>query len=101
MVPNTTKEPSIARYVCSFSSSINTFLNLLHKACEQLNAWIGGFQSILNRMTVSNFDWTLHALLFLHTQRVIRRQTQKRQDNEGVEEDAGVEIEREEVLLMI
>ncbi|KAF8986787.1 hypothetical protein BDQ17DRAFT_1217781, partial [Cyathus striatus] len=27
------------------------------QACEQLNAWLGGFQSILNRMTVYNFNW--------------------------------------------
>jgi hypothetical protein len=30
------------------------------QACEQLNAWLGGFQSILNRMTAGNFDWFLH-----------------------------------------
>ncbi|KAJ8689057.1 hypothetical protein PTI98_013121 [Pleurotus ostreatus] len=38
------------------------------QACEQLNAWLGGFQTVLNRMTVSNFDFTMHVLLFLHTQ---------------------------------
>ncbi|TDL17112.1 hypothetical protein BD410DRAFT_816582 [Rickenella mellea] len=26
------------------------------QACEQLNAWIGGFQSVLNKMTPTNFD---------------------------------------------
>ncbi|TFK59786.1 hypothetical protein BDN72DRAFT_780270, partial [Pluteus cervinus] len=26
------------------------------QACEQLNAWIGGYESILNRMTVYNFN---------------------------------------------
>jgi len=56
------------------------------QACEQINAWIGGYQSILNRMTPNNFKWFLHALLFLHTLRVIERQA-KRNSNEGVDED--------------
>ncbi|KIL55371.1 hypothetical protein M378DRAFT_50180, partial [Amanita muscaria Koide BX008] len=30
------------------------------QACEQLNAWLGGFESILKRMTPGNFDWFLH-----------------------------------------
>ncbi|KAF8993140.1 hypothetical protein BDQ17DRAFT_1392708 [Cyathus striatus] len=74
------------------------------QACEQLNAWLGGFQSILNRMAVDNFNWTLHAMLFIHTQRVIQKQNKKqnqqmqtqaeqRADEDGIEED-GVEINR-------
>ena len=27
------------------------------QACEQLNAWIGGFEFILKKMTPSNFNW--------------------------------------------
>ncbi len=46
-------------------------INEVSQACEQLNAWIGGFQSMLNKMTTNNFDWCLHALLFLHTEKVI------------------------------
>lgn len=26
-------------------------------ACEQLNAWLGGFESIMRKMTVGNFNW--------------------------------------------
>ncbi|TFK38885.1 hypothetical protein BDQ12DRAFT_698321 [Crucibulum laeve] len=37
------------------------------QACEQLNAWIGGFQSSVNKMNVENFNWTMHSLLFIHT----------------------------------
>ncbi|KAF8988992.1 hypothetical protein BDQ17DRAFT_1257340 [Cyathus striatus] len=75
------------------------------QACEQLNAWLGGFQSILNRMTVDNFNWTLHALLFIHTQRVIQKQYKRlnqnmqtqlpgQQINEDEVEANGVEIDR-------
>ena len=44
------------------------------QACEQLNAWLGGFESMLRKMTQGNFDWFLHAMLFYHTQKVIERQ---------------------------
>ena len=65
-----------------------------------MNAWVGGFQSVLNQMTVDNFNWFLHCLLFLHTQRVIRKQKEKA-STEGVDEDEeledeGIDIEDEE-----
>jgi hypothetical protein len=37
------------------------------QACEQLNAWLGGFESILKRMSTGNFNWFLHTMLFVHT----------------------------------
>ncbi|KAF8876467.1 hypothetical protein BD779DRAFT_1412368, partial [Infundibulicybe gibba] len=30
------------------------------QASEQLNSWVGGFESILRRMTPGNFNWFLH-----------------------------------------
>jgi hypothetical protein len=62
------------------------------QACEQLNAWLGGFESILKRMKSGNFDWFLHAMLFYHTQHVIEQQRQKEEklqidDSEEDEED--------------
>ena len=47
------------------------------QACEQLNAWIGGFLAILNRMTIDNFRWFLHVILFIQTQKVIQKQKNK------------------------
>jgi hypothetical protein len=68
------------------------------QACEQLNAWIGGFQTVLNRMTVDNFNWFLHSMLFIHTQRVIKKQREKeRKRAEGDDDDdEGINIEEEE-----
>jgi hypothetical protein len=43
------------------------------QACEQLNAWIGGFECILKRMTPGNFNWFLHTMLFYHTKHVINK----------------------------
>ncbi|KIM74585.1 hypothetical protein PILCRDRAFT_79958, partial [Piloderma croceum F 1598] len=65
------------------------------QACEQLNAWIGGFQGIVNRMTIYNFKWFLHAMLFIHTQRVIRKQ-KKKDTMEDEEDEEGIDIEEEE-----
>lgn len=72
------------------------------QACEQLNAWLGGFQAVLNRMNAGNFDWFLHTMLFLHTERVIRKQQQKQRDSqsedeeeEEEEEDVGIEVDRD------
>ena len=47
-------------------------------------------------MTIANFDWTMHALLFLHTKRIIQHQKKKKQADKEIEEIAGVEIDREE-----
>ncbi|KIL55550.1 hypothetical protein M378DRAFT_90762 [Amanita muscaria Koide BX008] len=41
------------------------------QVCEQLNAWLGGFETILKRMSPGNFDWFLHAMLFYHTMQVL------------------------------
>ena len=48
-------------------------------------------------MTPNNFKWYLHALLFLHTQQVIKRQMAKVED-EGDEDGGGggIDIEDEE-----
>ena len=50
-------------------------------------------------MTPNNFKWYLHVLLFIHTQRVIKRQMAKVEDKEEEEEedeDDGIDIDHEE-----
>ena len=44
------------------------------EACEQLNAWLGGYESMLKRMTVENFNWFLHVMLFYHLKYVLAKQ---------------------------
>ncbi|KAM6490829.1 hypothetical protein JOM56_013698 [Amanita muscaria] len=61
------------------------------QVCEQLNAWLGGFETILKRMSPGNFDWFLHAMLFYHTMQVLRKQKQgRRNEHEG--DDGGDEV---------
>ena len=52
------------------------------QACEQLNAWLGGFESILKRMTAGNFNWFLHIMLSYHTTQVLKRQRQLQEDSD-------------------
>jgi hypothetical protein len=47
------------------------------QACEQLNAWLGGFETILRKMTVGNFNWFLHTMLFYHTQMILKKQQRR------------------------
>ena len=53
------------------------------QACEQLNGWLGGFDSILRRMTQTNFNWFIHVMLFYYTKNVLNKQA----DSDEGEED--------------
>ena len=57
------------------------------QACEQLNAWLGGYESILRKMTAGNFNWFLHTMLFYHTKFVLERQ-RKRADDKDSDSDS-------------
>jgi hypothetical protein len=58
------------------------------QACEQLNAWIGGFETILKRMSGGNFNWLLHAMLFVHTQRIIQKQRERSKSADDADEES-------------
>jgi hypothetical protein len=64
-----------------------------------LNAWLGGFEPILKRMTSSNFNWFLHAMLFLHTEHVLKKQQEvaerMNEDRNREEEEDGEDEEDE------
>ena len=67
------------------------------QACEQLNAWLGGFESILKRMVPSNFNWFLHTMLFYHTRHVLERQNERnnnRNDNGDDSDDSDEEVDQ-------
>ena len=71
-----------------YSSSILIFWPLISifKVCEQLNAWLGGYQLILKCMTPGNFNWFLHTMLFYHTKYVLKKQEVKKKKEENAEE---------------
>jgi hypothetical protein len=65
-------------YKCAFNT----------QACEQLNSWLAGYESILKCMTSGNFNWFLHAMLFYHTQHLLRKQNlQKEKKEKGIQDD--------------
>ena len=43
------------------------------QTCEQLNAWLGGFESILQWMTSKNSNWFLHVMLLYHVKHVLAK----------------------------
>ena len=63
------------------------------QASEQFNAWIGGFESIVCKMTGSNFNWFLHVMIFMHTLEVLRKQEEKRMMDEDDEHENEAENE--------
>lgn len=64
-------------------------VNKIYQACEQLNSWLGGYESILKRMIPGNFDWFLHSMLFYHTKHVLKRQGGDSSDEDSSDEDSG------------
>ena len=66
------------------------------QACEQLNAWLGGFESILKRMTPPNFNWFIHVMLFYHSRSVIKQQVNKARKREAKTEDDNEDSETED-----
>ena len=69
------------------------------QACEQLNSWLGGYESILKRMTPGNFNWFLHAMLYYHTKHVLRKQDIKQKmdkNNDTSESDSNSQDTDEE-----
>ena len=57
------------------------------QACDQLNAWLSGFESILKRIVPSNFNWFSHTMLFYHTRHVLERQNQRNNHGDKSDED--------------
>jgi len=88
MAIHITNVPSTHRFVYISQYNINA-----QQECEQLNAWIGGFQPVLNRTTPNNFNWFLHSLLFLHTQGIIKAQQDKAMKNEDDDDDDETDTE--------
>ena len=38
---------------------------------------MGGYESILKKMTPGNFNWFLHSMVFYHTKHIIAKQEEK------------------------
>jgi len=50
-------------------------------------------------MTIHNFKWLLHVMLFMHTQRVIQKQKdkEKMEENEDEEDEEGIDLDLDDL----
>jgi len=85
-------------YKRAFNAQVTFILSILiylltwmFQACEQLNAWLGGFENILKRMSPGNFDWFLHTMLFYHTRHIIEKQHIKASSQAEDSDDDGTD----------
>jgi hypothetical protein len=71
------------------------------QTCEQLNAWLGGFETILKRMTSKNFNWFLHVMLFYHVKHVLAKLSvppvAENQDDDSQDEPGSSSSEEESI----
>ena len=66
------------------------------QVCEQLNAWLAGYESILKRMTFQNFNWFIHTMLIYHVKHVLAKMTSMEDDESADEESSDEESSSEE-----
>jgi hypothetical protein len=66
------------------------------QVCEQLNAWLAGYESILKRMTSQNFNWFIHTMLVYHVKHVLAKMTSMEDDESADEESSDEESSNEE-----
>ena len=66
------------------------------QVCEQLNAWLAGYESILKRMTSQNFNWFIHAMPVYHVKHVLAKMTSMEDDESADEESSHGETSNEE-----
>ena len=64
-----------------------------------MNGWIGGFETILKRMTQGNFNWFLHTMLFLHTVQAIEKQKARDDDDDDDDEDDDDDDDEDDVYM--
>ena len=66
------------------------------QVCEQLIAWLAGYESILKRMTSQNFNWFIHTMLVYHVKHVLAKMTSMEDDESADEESSDEESSNEE-----
>lgn len=71
--PSDGSAPNLVQFVRDRNGVLQMQRAFNTQVCEQLNSWIGGFESILKRMTPGKFNWFLHTMLFLQTQYVLNK----------------------------
>ena len=61
------------------------------QVCEQLNAWLAGYESILKRMTSKNFNWFIHSMIVYHVKYIFAKMESLADDESTDGESSGEE----------
>ena len=78
--PSDGSAPNLVGQHVDEKGNVHQFREFNTEACEQLNSWLGGFESILKRMTVHNFNWFLHAMLFYHCNFMLTKKAESKKN---------------------
>ena len=66
------------------------------QVCEQLNAWLAGYESILKQMRSQNFNWFIQTILFYHVKHALAKMTSMEDDEPADKESSDEESSNEE-----
>jgi len=77
--PSDGSAPNLVDQQIDEKGNVHQFWEFNTEACEQINFWLGGFESILKIMTVHNFNWFLYAMLFYYCKAKRRKNKQTKQ----------------------
>jgi len=61
------------------------------QVCEQLNAWLAGYESILKQMTSKNFNWFIHTMIVYHVKHVLTKMASMEDDDESEDKESSDE----------
>jgi len=86
--PSDGSAPNLVGKQIDQNGNVQYYREFNTEACEQLNAWLGGFESILKRMTIQNFNWFLHVMLFYHSKHVLFRIAKKKAKENNDSDDS-------------
>jgi hypothetical protein len=66
------------------------------QVCEQLNAWLAGYESILKQMTSKIFNWFIHTMIVYHVKHVFTKIASMKDDDDSADDESSDEESSDE-----
>ncbi|KIJ92837.1 hypothetical protein K443DRAFT_64210, partial [Laccaria amethystina LaAM-08-1] len=66
------------------------------QVCEQLNAWLAGYESILKQMTSKIFNWFIHTMIVYHVKHVFTKIESMKDDDDSADDESSDEESSDE-----
>jgi len=86
--PSDGSAPNLVGKQIDQNGNVQYYREFNTETCEQLKAWLGGFESILKRMTIQNFNWFLPVMLFYYSKHVLSRIAKKKAKENNDSDDS-------------